>query len=199
MTTAPHAVLPGATLVGSGRHCGWQSSPACRPHRCGSPSPRRPVQGCPVPRCSVLAYTAACPRRRHAIRLLAVSRRVHGAPCSVVRHHSGRCYLSSSAAWHHVARCCAHSHDIVLLRIIRSASCFSTPHDHPDTPWRIIQTHPGDPPFSPQVVRVARNCSLLCSAIPSWRALRHPRLRRCVGDPPQSPPSVATDGLEISR
>ena len=46
---------------------------------------------------------------------------------------------------------------------------------------------------------MARNCNLFCSAISSWRARRHPRLRRCVGDPPQSPPSVATDGLEISR
>jgi len=39
VTTAPHVVLPGTTPVGSGRHCGWQSSPACRPHRCGSTSP----------------------------------------------------------------------------------------------------------------------------------------------------------------
>ena len=29
VTTAPHVVLPGTTPVGSGRHCGWPSSPAC--------------------------------------------------------------------------------------------------------------------------------------------------------------------------
>ena len=89
VTTAPRAVLPSSSLVGSGRHCGWQSSQACRPHSCGSPSPQLPVQCCPTTRWSVLADTAAGNRRRHAARI-AVGRRHHSSPFSVAQHHAGR-------------------------------------------------------------------------------------------------------------
>ena len=97
VTTAPHVVLPGTTPVGSGRHCGWQSSPACRPHRCGSTSPRRPVQCCPAPRWSVLADTAAGNHRRHAARI-AVGRRHHSSPCSVAQQHAGRFWQTQRLA-----------------------------------------------------------------------------------------------------
>ena len=211
VTTAPRAVLPSSSLVGSGRHCGWQSSQACRPHSCGSPSPQLPVQCCPTTRWSVLADTAAGNRRRHAARI-AVGRRHHSSPFSVAQHHAGRfwqtlrlalaavmlladtaacprrrqatgrhcglpsppsgywqtlrlalaavrlladteacprrrhairhrvhgapCSVPSSSALHHFALGRAPPRGIVLLRIIRSASCCSPPHDHPDTPLR---------------------------------------------------------------
>ena len=111
VTTAPRSVLPNTTLVGSGRHCGLPSPPSCywQTLRLALAAVR------------LLADTEACPRRRHAIR-----HRVHGAPCSV----------PSSSALHHFALGRAPPRGIVLLRIIRSASCCSPPHDHPDTPLR---------------------------------------------------------------
>ena len=167
----PNVVAP---VPGVGTRCGRRTRcPAStqRCYRCGSTSPRRPVQCCPAPRWSVLADTAAGNRRRHAARI-AVGRRHHSSPFSVAQHHAGRfwqtlrlalaavrlladteacprrrhairhrvhgapCSVPSSSALHHFALGRAPPRGIVLLRIIRSASCCSPPHDHPDTPLR---------------------------------------------------------------
>ena len=93
----PNVVAP---VPGVGTRCGRRTRcPAStqRCYRCGSTSPRRPVQCCPAPRWSVLADTAAGNRRRHAARI-AVGRRHHSSPCSVAQQHAGRFWQTQRLA-----------------------------------------------------------------------------------------------------
>jgi len=215
-------------------------------------------------RCRVLADTAASGRRRPAIRLLVVGRRVHGATlqcmcpaprCPMLRpfawHRAApprtvgivllhtvwladvlmsprgpiirccpppRCPDAAPCARHHVARCCAHSPGIVLLRLARSAAdvpmrrpvhsttlpercpygwpaCRSVLSMPSCTALRHLarsSKHSGDPPFCPYGWPACR--SVL--SMPSCTALRHlARSSKHSGDPPFSPPSVTTDDL----
>jgi len=69
VSTTPHNVLPGATLFGVSRHCGWRPSPAHHTPPCGggSSSRRRPLPCCPSPRClaSAHAVRTRCPASTH--------------------------------------------------------------------------------------------------------------------------------------